>query len=59
MPRKLTPEARALKCALKSFKNFYFLMLETELMNDQNDRRKFQSALLTVKENYNQKKRGI
>jgi hypothetical protein len=56
MPKKLSPEARSLKRALKTFKNCYFLMLDTEIMNDLTARREFQSALLTIKSNYHEKK---
>lgn len=58
MPQQLSPEARSLKRAYKTLKSFYRLLLDTEIMNDQQYRRDYQSALIVVKDNYLEKKKG-
>ena len=43
-----TPEMRALKRAKKVFRFWYRILLETEHMDDIDNRKDFQSALLVV-----------
>ena len=44
-----SPRRRALKQAKKTFKFWYKILLETEYMNDPENRKDFQSALSVIK----------
>lgn len=47
-----SPRKKALRHAKKTFKFWYKVLLETEYMNDAENRKEFQSALSTIKDEY-------
>lgn len=52
-----TKQLNDVKFAYKTFKNWFKLLLETEQMDDHQDRRNYQSALMVIKRQTKQKKR--
>lgn len=56
MKQKKSPECKALKTALKTLRFFYSVFLETKVMDETNHRKDYQSALLTIKEEYKKRK---
>ncbi|WP_395058220.1 hypothetical protein [Flavobacterium sp.] len=49
-------EVLALKKANKTFKFWYNVLLETEYMNDLENRKDFQTAIQTIADSYKKKK---
>jgi hypothetical protein len=58
LKQKTSPEQRKVKQALKTIKFWYKVLLETDYMNDLDNRIEYQSAIKTIAE-HKKKMKGI